>query len=49
MQSAATLNAVSDELGKPVSVIEAALKKLNLGVSTWVVCVGEMDQQTGDY
>ena len=31
MQSAATLNAVSDELGKPVSEIEAALKKLTGG------------------
>jgi prefoldin subunit 5 len=33
---AADLNAVSDELGKSVSEIDAALKKLNLGITTWV-------------
>ena len=33
---AADLNAVSDELGKSISEIDAALKKLNLGITTWV-------------
>lgn len=31
-ESAAELNAVSDELGKPIPAIDAALQKLNLGV-----------------
>ena len=34
--SAAELNAVSDELGQPIPAIDAALQKLNLGVSAWV-------------
>ena len=33
---AADLNAVSDELGKSIAEIDAALKKLNLGITTWV-------------
>ena len=33
--SAAELNAVSDEIAKPISAIEATLQKLNLGVSAW--------------
>ena len=33
---AADLNNVSDELGKSVVEIDAALKKLNLGISVWV-------------
>ena len=33
--SAAELNAASDEIAGPVSAIEAALKKLNLGMSAW--------------
>ena len=36
-QAAAVLNAVSDELNRPIEQIELALKKLNTGVSTWVV------------
>ena len=37
LSSVATdLNAVSDELGKSIDVIDAALKKLNLGITTWV-------------
>ena len=35
--SAAELNAVSDELAEPVSSIEAALQRLNLGVSAWIL------------
>lgn len=33
---ASDLNAISDELGKSISEIDFALKKLNLGVSVWV-------------
>jgi len=38
---AADLNAVSDELGKSIAEIDAALKKLNLGISTWVTIHGD--------
>jgi hypothetical protein len=34
--AAIDLNTASDELGKPIQIWEAALKKLNLGVSAWV-------------
>jgi len=33
--AASHLNLVSDELGKSIGVLDAALKKLNLGISTW--------------
>ena len=33
--SAAELNAASDEIARPVSAIEAALQRLNLGVPAW--------------
>jgi hypothetical protein len=33
---AAQLNAASDELLLPISALDGALKRLNLGVSTWV-------------
>ena len=33
--AAANLNAATDELGKPVAELEAALKQLNLGVEVW--------------
>ena len=33
--AASHLNLVSDELGKSISVLDSALKKLNLGISTW--------------
>ena len=33
---AADLNAVSDELGTCIADLDAALKKLNLGVTKWV-------------
>ena len=41
--SASELNAVSDELAKPIQSIDATLKKLNLGVSAWVKVAGEVD------
>ncbi len=34
--SAAELNAASDELAEPISSIDEALRKLNLGVSAWI-------------
>jgi hypothetical protein len=34
--AAADLNIATDELGKAISVWDAALKKLNLGISAWV-------------
>jgi len=37
---AADLNAVSDELGKSITEIDAALKRLNLGITTWVTFHG---------
>ena len=43
------LNAISDELGTFVSEIDAALKKLNLGISVWVRVGGWHDPQTLDY
>lgn len=33
--AASHLNLVSDELGKSISILDAALKKLNLGISSW--------------
>jgi hypothetical protein len=35
-QAATLLNSASDELGKAISLLDAALKKLHLGVSAWV-------------
>jgi hypothetical protein len=34
--AAQELNSISDELGKPITEIDAALKKLNIGVAVWV-------------
>ena len=44
--TAAKLNAVSDEIAQPISVIDAALQRLNLGVSAWVEIAGEVDHDT---
>lgn len=38
---ASELNFVSDELGKYVSEMDAALKKLNLGIEAWVFIRGQ--------
>jgi hypothetical protein len=35
--AAADLNAVSDNLGKPISALDTVLKGLHLGLETWVV------------
>lgn len=45
---ASDLNAASDELGKPVADLDAALKKLNLGVSVWMHLRGN-DDRDGSY
>jgi len=38
------LNAASDELGRPISELEALLKKLNLGVVVWAEMEGGQDE-----
>lgn len=43
--SAAELNTVSDELAIPIRAIDAALQKLNLGVSVWVPFWTERDDE----
>ncbi|MFZ1087073.1 MAG: hypothetical protein WAN35_19080 [Terracidiphilus sp.] len=46
---AADLNAVSDELGKSIAEIDLALKKLNLGITTWVtIYCGEGEPRLND-
>jgi hypothetical protein len=47
--AARNLNAASDELGKAISVLDAALQKLNLGVSAWVRISGAQDEDTFDW
>lgn len=46
--AANNLNQASDDLGKAISVIDAAIKKLNLGVATWVQISGYVDENA-DY
>jgi len=46
--SAAQLNAASDELAKAIAPIDAALKKLNVGVEFWHQYTG-FDTPDGDY
>jgi hypothetical protein len=46
---ASELNAISDELGKPVAEIDAALKKLNLGITAWVKFNGWEDTVSATY
>jgi hypothetical protein len=49
---ASDLNTVSDELGKSIAEIDAALKKLSLGISVWVEITrwegDELDYYTQD-
>ena len=47
--SAAELNAISDEIAKPIATIEATLKKLNLGVWAWAEFAGEEDFNSGSF
>jgi hypothetical protein len=46
--AAVSLNAASDDLGEAISVFDAALKRLNLGISAWVVVSGNNDED-GDW
>ncbi len=46
--SAINLNAASDELRQTILVLEEALKKLNLGISTWVKITGN-EEANGDF
>jgi hypothetical protein len=46
---ASDLNTVSDEFGKSVAEIDSALKKLNLGISVWVVVTEWQDDQGFDF
>jgi hypothetical protein len=46
--SATNLNTASDELRIIISVLEDALKKLNLGISTWVKIAGN-EESNGDF
>jgi hypothetical protein len=47
--TASILNAVSDELGKSIGVLDAALKKLNLGIPVWVRIDKNNDEHDGDF
>ena len=46
---AARLHEASDELGRAIADCDAALKKLNLGVTGWVNVVQEENETNGDY
>jgi hypothetical protein len=46
---ASDLNFSSDELGKSISELDSALKKLNLGIPAWVIIRGEDDPEDGSY
>ena len=45
--SATELNAISDEIAKPIATIEATLQRLNLGVWAWAKFAGETDLVAG--
>ena len=47
--AAKSLNTASDEMGKAISILDAALQKLNLGVSAWVLLSGNENQETNDW
>ncbi len=47
--AAKSLNTASDELGKAISIFDAALQKLNLGVSAWAQLSGNEDSATLDW
>jgi hypothetical protein len=46
--TATTLNTASDELGKSISALDSALKKLNLGITTWMP-IGGNETSDGSY
>jgi hypothetical protein len=41
--TATTLNSASDDLGAAMSVLDAALQRLNLGITAWVALSGNED------
>lgn len=43
-RSSSELNAVSDELAVPIAQVEEGLKRLNLGIETWVNFAGDSDE-----
>jgi hypothetical protein len=47
--AANSLNVASDELGKAISVLDAALQKLNLGVSAWADLSSNEDTDAGTW
>ncbi len=47
--AAIDLNTASDELGEAIAVLDAALKKLNLGISAWLQLSGNEDPYGGDW
>jgi hypothetical protein len=47
--AAAELNAASDELGKTICALDAAIKPLNLGLPTWVPVVEYEDPDGGGF
>jgi hypothetical protein len=47
--AAIDLNTASDELGKAIAILDAALKKLNLGISAWLQLSGNEDPYGGDW
>jgi hypothetical protein len=44
--AAKSLNTASDDLGKAISVLDAALQRLNLGISAWAELCGNEDPHT---
>src|SRR5258708_5102020 len=48
-ESAGRLNSASDELAKAIAPIDAALKRLNLGVVAWSPFEGDTDHDSGDF
>jgi prefoldin subunit 5 len=48
-ESAARLNSASDEFSKAIVPIEAALKKLNLGVTAWHAYYSASPDESGNY
>ena len=47
--AAKSLNTASDELGEAICVLDAALKRLNLGISAWAQLSGNDDPDTLDW
>jgi prefoldin subunit 5 len=47
--AAKSLNNASDELGNAISVLDAALQKLNLGISAWAQLSGNENPDTSEW